>query len=135
MTDLRHVVLALCLLIVAGCGSQHVAADSSEPVQASDPRGVWLAIRPTQCSDDPWRKDWISVGEEQSPEAGAANEIASMVHFFTKRGVNVIDYKIRREPITSCAACTCPGQDIAFLLVSEADAPTVAAFGFHPQQP
>lgn len=129
-------------MLIAGCQPYHGTLDkgveeakTSESLVANDPRGVWLARRPSQCSDsDPWRKDWIETYDNKKYPQGV-EELSNILRFCSKRGVQVIDSSIRYEPITACAACSCAGSHIAFLLVSEADAPTVAAFGFRPQRP
>lgn len=141
-----HHVLVLGTLLTGCHDSELAPATQAEPLSeaapareefvANDPRGVWLAARPTQCSSsDVWRKDWRETHKGDEMAAAGKDEISLILRYCSKRGINVIDSQMRYEPITACAACTCPGNYIAFLLVAEEDAPKVASFGFRPQRP
>jgi hypothetical protein len=144
MTHIVRPASFLLFLLLAGCGGEYVEpVDHAQqvkrdvaPIVANDPRGVWLAIYPSQCSTaDAWRKDWVNAHDGAHYHPFGRQEMPILIEYCSKRGISVLDSTTQDVDGMRCAACTCPANYILFLLVSEADAMAVAEFGGSPRRP
>lgn len=129
----RHCIAAI-VLVVTGCNSRYV--EYVEPVDYSrtaistdDSRGVWVSIRPTQCSTyDAWRNDWVVTNEDD--RYPFKEDIAILRDFCSKHGIVVFDIATRTVDGVVCMACTCKANRAVFFLVREEDVGAMLGFGF-----
>jgi hypothetical protein len=151
-----HLVFAIGFVCAAGCSSQYAGQDTHEESGApdstgtqgvtgtpeangsivpNDPRGVWLAINPSQCSkSEPWRKAWFAANGNTGYAWGDGERFV-IIDYCSSQGVSILDSATRHVEGASCSACTCRNHYFHFLLVSEEEAPAVAAIGGRPQRP
>jgi hypothetical protein len=122
--------------MLVGCRVHYVEPAEKE-VFADDPRGVWVAIRPTQCSvSGPWREDWAATDNHDAGDYPyGPGEITILQEYCSKQGILVFEAVTRPRDEMTCAACNCAARYIMFLLVREEDVDAMIGFGAIPSPP
>lgn len=135
---IRTSVLVMVLLSLVACRVHYVELNpsvSETEIQLDDSRGVWVAVRPTQCSiSDAWRKDWVAI-HANDPHYPFGPEITVLQEFCSKQGVLVLDATTRLENDLPCSARTCSAHYTVFLLVREEDVDAIGELGGIPARP
>jgi hypothetical protein len=98
---------------------------------------AWVIVKPVQCLGNPWEKDWLGKHKNRVDKYPRAKEFDIMKSFFKKKGVPLLDLRIKRyvngDPL--CQACDCPRGDTLYFLLHEDDVPKMIRYGYTDRIP
>jgi hypothetical protein len=98
---------------------------------------VWIVVRPLQCLDNPWEKDWLANHKKKTAKYPNDHDHAVIKQFFSKKGIEIMD--IREKPYVSgeplCQTCGCERGDTLFLLIESSNSMKMQSFGYDKRFP
>ena len=93
------------------------ASLSAKPLPADDK--VWVIVRPVQCLDNPWEKEWMAHHHNQAAKYPRAHEVDIIKSYFARQNVPVLEIRskphINGDPV--CPTCNCSRGDVLYLLM------------------
>src|SRR5690242_13814249 len=106
-------LLGIALAFVSGAplfAKPHPAV----PAEVKEPNS-WILIKPRQCLENAWEKDWISHHKKKTPYP-IIEESDIIKNYFAHRGIAVSE--IRKNPAMgqTCQTCDCDRGDTLYLL-------------------
>lgn len=91
----------------------------------------WVVIKPVQCLDNAWEKEWLETHKAEATAYPVADEKKIVTDYFVRSGIKVSE--VRSKPYDGsprCSSCDCPRGDTLYVGIDSMDAPAVKVLGF-----